>query len=332
MNINKRKVIFRADGGPTIGMGHFIRTVALAEMLNEHFYCIFATIMPDDYQIQEIEKVCHSRFDLPEDESHFNVFLDYLKGDEIVVLDNYYFTTEYQKAIKAKGCKLVCIDDMHDKHYVADVVINHAEGFDPSVFSIEANTKLLLGYSFALLRKELKPFGDNKVEKKFSCLIMMGGTDPLGITSLLLKYLEELEFEKPVAIINYNIDYKQAILRSSDKFVVYRNLSGKDIAGLMRMSDFGIFPASTVAIEATASRLPFICGYFIDNQIQVYEGIKRNQLAVCIGNYHKINKTILVDAIKSISSLNIRESIIKRQIDHLDGNAPKRYVELFLEL
>ena len=65
----KRNIIFRADGGPAIGMGHFTRTLALAEMLNEHFHCIFATRQPTEYQIAEIEKVCHSRIDLPEDDS-----------------------------------------------------------------------------------------------------------------------------------------------------------------------------------------------------------------------------------------------------------------------
>jgi UDP-2,4-diacetamido-2,4,6-trideoxy-beta-L-altropyranose hydrolase len=146
--MDKRKIIFRADGGPTIGMGHFIRTLALAEMLNDDFYCIYATQSPSEYQTNEIEKVCHERIDLPADETHFNVFLNLLKGNEIVVLDNYYFTTEYQKAIKAKGCKLVCIDDMQDKHYVADLVINHAEGINRNSFSIESYTRLLLGYKY----------------------------------------------------------------------------------------------------------------------------------------------------------------------------------------
>ena len=102
-----KKIIFRADGNSSIGMGHFIRTLALAEMLNEHYYCIYPTRKPTDYQIAEIEKVCHGRIDLPEDDSHLNVFLNHLKGDEIVVLNNYYYTTAYQKAIKDKGCKLV---------------------------------------------------------------------------------------------------------------------------------------------------------------------------------------------------------------------------------
>jgi len=32
-NTKQRTIVFRADGGPSIGMGHFTRTLALAEML-----------------------------------------------------------------------------------------------------------------------------------------------------------------------------------------------------------------------------------------------------------------------------------------------------------
>jgi spore coat polysaccharide biosynthesis predicted glycosyltransferase SpsG len=60
--------------------------------------------------------------------NHFDVFLSFLKGDEIVFLDNYFFTTDYQREIKERGCKLVCIDDMHDEHYVADVVLGFCRG------------------------------------------------------------------------------------------------------------------------------------------------------------------------------------------------------------
>jgi spore coat polysaccharide biosynthesis predicted glycosyltransferase SpsG len=127
----KRKVIFRADAGQNIGYGHFIRSLALADMLRNDFDILFATVNPTDYQKAELAKVCP--FIGFKEETHFNDFRYFLKGNEIVVLDNYFFTTDYQKAIKEKGCKLVCIDDMHDKHYVADVVINH--GLDnPALF------------------------------------------------------------------------------------------------------------------------------------------------------------------------------------------------------
>ena len=95
MYLCKQKIIFRADGSSTIGMGHFIRTLALAEMLKDDFHCIYATQSPSEFQIKEIENVCKSWVGLPPDETHFDVFLNYVNSDEIVTLDNYYFDSEY---------------------------------------------------------------------------------------------------------------------------------------------------------------------------------------------------------------------------------------------
>ena len=54
----KRKVFFRADAGQSIGYGHFIRTLALADMLKDDFECVFYTQAPTEYQIEELNKVC----------------------------------------------------------------------------------------------------------------------------------------------------------------------------------------------------------------------------------------------------------------------------------
>jgi spore coat polysaccharide biosynthesis predicted glycosyltransferase SpsG len=138
-------------------------------MLKDDFYLIYATRNPSTQHLAEINLICHEFYILPEDDSLLDTFLSSLKGDEIVVLDNYYFDTNYQKKIKEKGCRLVCIDDMHDKHYVADVVINHAEGIVKSHFSYDPNTLLLLGLKYALLRSPfLKPDSPNQ-KKNTTC-------------------------------------------------------------------------------------------------------------------------------------------------------------------
>ena len=150
----KQKVCLRADAGISIGYGHFIRTLALADILSAEFDCVFYTAEPNPYQIGEMQKVC-SYVSLPE-ASKFETFLAALDGTEIVVLDNYFYTTDYQREIKARGCKLVCIDDVHDMHYVADAVINHAPGTHESQFCKEDYTKLYLGPDYLLLRKEFR--------------------------------------------------------------------------------------------------------------------------------------------------------------------------------
>lgn len=323
--MTKRTIIFRADCSPSIGMGHFTRTLALAEMLNEHFNCIFATREPTEYQIAEIEKICHSRIDLIEDDSHFEHFLTYLKGDEIVVLDNYYYTTEYQKAIKAIGCKLVCIDDLHDKHFVADVVINHAEGIDSSVYSKESYTKLLLGFKYALIRKQFYYQYKTYESKEFSCLIIIGGTDPYGITNHLLQLMTGMKLPKPIAVVSQ--------IKSNSKNVVWhKNLSATEVSQLMEKAEFGIFPASTVAIETCAKRLPFICGYFTDNQTDIYKGVKEKELAICIGNFEQLDKQSLNDAINLLADPNIYSFIIDRQKASIDKLSDRRFIKEFTNL
>jgi UDP-2,4-diacetamido-2,4,6-trideoxy-beta-L-altropyranose hydrolase len=320
--MTRHTIIFRADGSPSIGMGHFTRTLALAEMLNEHFNCVFATCQPSEYQISAIERICHNKIDLPEDDSHFDIFLEFLKGDEIIVLDNYYFTTEYQKAIKEKGCKLVCIDDMHDKHFVADIVINHAIGINSYAYSKEPYTKLLLGFKYALLRKEFYKEFDIKIDKEFSCLIIMGGADPFGVTNNLVKLLTKINLTKPIAVVS-------PIRISHENIVWFKNLSALEISKLMENTDFGIFPASSVAIEACAKRLPFICGYFTINQFEIYKGIEMEELAICIGSLNQISKNMITDAISKISSTINKSSIYMKQTKLIDNKVSTRILNEF---
>ena len=90
-----RKVFLRADASDKIGFGHFIRTLALADMLKDEYDCTFFTQAPNDFQKEEVRKVCNL-VELPADDSKFEAFLNYLTGDEIVFLDNYFFTSEPQ--------------------------------------------------------------------------------------------------------------------------------------------------------------------------------------------------------------------------------------------
>ena len=71
----KQKILFRADAGAEIGYGHFIRTLALADMLKDDFECVLYTQAPSEYQRKECEKVC-KLVELPADETRFQLFLD----------------------------------------------------------------------------------------------------------------------------------------------------------------------------------------------------------------------------------------------------------------
>ncbi|MDR0603976.1 MAG: UDP-2,4-diacetamido-2,4,6-trideoxy-beta-L-altropyranose hydrolase [Bacteroidales bacterium] len=281
----KHKIIFRADAGQNIGYGHFIRSLALADMLKDDFDVAFATVNPTDYQRNELSNICPC-VSLSQ-ETHFEDFLSMLKGDEIAVLDNYFFTTDYQRAIKEKGCKLVCIDDMHDKHYVADIVINH--GIDnPALFSVEPYTRLCLGLEWALLRKPFIEASMKKNDKKCrdiieNVVISFGGVDIYNITDILIKMLNSTYRIKKIDVIvgeNYRTTLDNSLLYN---VYIHSSISAQKVADIFTNCDLAILSASTVCLEALACNATVAAGYYIDNQKEIHEYLKSNNFIYGLG-------------------------------------------------
>lgn len=282
----KRKILFRADAGPSIGYGHFIRTLALADMLKDDFDCMFYTTEPSNYQIGELRKVC-PYFSLSE-KTNYEDFLSYLDGSEIVVLDNYFFTTEYQKQIKDKGCKLVCIDDMHDKHYLADAVINHAPGTNEEQFSKEDYTHLYLGPEYLLLRKQFREathnytsFKDNK-----NVYVCFGGSDELNFTRRACEIIMNHVPRHIDVVVGGGYEFYDDLLSyaKNKDISVYRNASPELIVGLLRDACLAVVPDSMVFFEACCLRRPIICGYDCDNQRFISQYNQNNGLGREIGD------------------------------------------------
>ena len=297
MHTNRRKIFFRADAGPEIGYGHFIRTLALADMLKEDFDCVFYTQTPTDYQKREAAAVC-PLVSLPADDSRFDLFLNQLSGDEIVVLDNYFYTTDYQRKIKEKGCKLVCIDDMHDKHYVADVVINH--GCDnPDLFDVEPYTRLCLGLDYALLRKpfvEAKPAASRE---QGHVVVAFGGSDANNLTTKYAQILSQRDdINKITAIVGDAFQFTNE-LENVPKVQILRNLTAQQMANLFCTVQFAVLSASTTCIEALACQCPVYAGWYVENQKGMYDFLNSCRAIIGIGNLLEDNDSFLIKGVSA---------------------------------
>lgn len=329
--MSRTRIVFRADGGPTIGMGHFVRTLALADMLKDDFLCTYVTREPTAWQVRAMEDACHNWIGLPADEGHFDVFLSYLRGDEIVVLDNYYFDTSYQRAIKDRGSKLVCIDDLHDKHFVADMVINHAAGVTSDAYSAESYTKLMLGYSYAMLRREFLGERRGEERKRYSVLVIMGGATPGDIAHAVVQAACSRAWDLPVALVSAAA--QRQITDDLGGGRAFGRLSARDVSQLMREAVVAVLPASTVAIEACAIGLPFISGYFVPNQHEIHDGLRDYGLAVTIGDFTAITADRMAAAIADLmTDEHVRREMIRNQQKHLDRRSPSRLLKAFRDL
>lgn len=314
----KRRICFRADAGATIGYGHFIRSLALADMLKDDFDCVFFTTEPSQYQIDELDKVC--QFVILREEGKFEDFLGYLDGTEIVVLDNYFFTTDYQRQIRAKGCKLVCIDDMHDKHYVADVVINHALT-DTSLFDCEPYTKLCLGFDYALLRAPfLKPIIQKKRCSDF--VVCFGGADVLRLADKVVSML--LRLQVPYHIIVILGDVAQISEENRRRVTIKRRLSAEQMADVFEQSEAAILSASTVSIEALSREMSVIIGYYVDNQKDYCQKLSSDGLAISVDILQDLTEEKLAEAIRKLDGF--------KPVSFNSYKIKGRYIQLFNEI
>lgn len=288
--MKKNKIFFRADASKQIGYGHFVRSLALADMLKDNFDCTFFTQSPTEYQKNEVERIC-KLVELPSDETKFDVFLSYLSGDEIVVLDNSFYSTDYQVSIRIRGCRLVCLGG-NDKHYVADLIISQGT-LDSSSFSAEIYTKFCLGLNWALLRR---PFLENKNKIKTESairrvVVCFGGTDFHNFTGKVTKILCKLPFIEKIDIIIGDV-YEGSI--ESDcipKVQMHKNLSAEEIVLLFDQNDLAILSSSSICIEAMACNIPVIAGYYVDNQDAFYHILEKSNYIIGIGSLLDPNMT-----------------------------------------
>ncbi len=313
----KRKIVFRADGNSDIGLGHTIRSLALAEMLKADFSCIFATRFVTDYLRKEILATCDDLIKLEEDARHFDQFLQILQGNEIVVLDNYFYNTHYQQTIKNKGCKLVCIDDIHDKHFVADVVINHAYGAQPNMYSAEVYTRLCLGPQYALLRPIfLQAASAPKQTSNNNLLICLGGADPNNDTLKVLQELQNAHTEYHYHLVLGNAYRHKASL---DTFLantmlsvtIHQNLNANEMLALMQQCPQAVLPPSTVTLEYSCTGGQIYLKVIADNQKEIYANI--------INNRHALPYEALFSS-----------SGIKQKVEPIvDGKSKERLIDVF---
>ena len=308
----RKRVVLRADGSKTTGYGHFYRSLALAGYLRNDFDCWFSTYnsdnvggMPSDFQFGEIYDVADYFLVAGITLSEYNDnFLNEIVETDIVVLDNYYYDTAYQKRIKDKGCKLVCIDDMHRYHMVCDLLLTVCP-LERKDFSLEPYTEFRGGLKYAFLRSPFFnpiPVRDTAMPIR-RLVIAMGGADAYNLIDKIIGIVRNL---MPKVHIDVIVGKTVKVKASSGPLLsIHRNISAEQIVDIFDNVDLGIFPTSTVCMEAFSRHLPVIGGYYVDNQKELYEYCKRNGYISPIGELsystEEISKRLMV-ALESVRS------------------------------
>ncbi len=324
----KPKIFFRADGNSTIGLGHVIRSLALAEMVNDHFDCCFIIRNPSLPLQDKIKGVCSELIHLDDEESTskeaYNITQSHFDENTIVVLDGYKFDTSYQSEVRKSGSKIICIDDINAYHFIADVVINHAGGFEAEEYSIDPHTKLFLGPQYALLRTEFRKAAQHKSlsNGKDNIFVCFGGADPKNDTlNALQKCITQCPDSNYFVVLGsaylYRDELNEFIRNTKVEINISTSLDAQQMAELMSKCGTAITSPSTVSYEYLSTGGKLFLKVIADNQKRISAYLINNKLAFDFDNFP--------------NTIDI-ENTIELQNSIFDGAQKKRILKILFDL
>ena len=181
------RVLFRADGGPVIGMGHLMRCRTLAVELRKIGWDV--TFCGDGIPVG-FGPPSGAGFDVRRPDGALRDMARDL-GARLLIVDSYAFSTGDLQALRHPERLLAAIDDLADRELPVDAVVNPNPRFDPAPYERQGIPLRMVGTEAVLVRPEvvaLRP-AEPVLRPTGPVLFTLGGGD---VEDLMLRMLEAI--------------------------------------------------------------------------------------------------------------------------------------------
>ncbi len=315
-------LVFRADASVPIGTGHAMRCLALAHAwqdaggkatfaMAETTPAIRSRLLAESCKVMDLSAEPGTQEDLRQ-----TIALAQEQKAEWVVVDGYRFSADYQRALKAAGCKVLFIDDYgHAEHYWADVVLNQNVSAHEGLYkNREPQTRLLLGTQYCMLRREFNLWRDWK--RKISTmghkvLITMGGSDSDNVTLFVMQALQEItaaSFEVVIVIggSNPHLASIEHVVRDS-RHSVRIIANSANMPEWMAWADLAVSAAGSTCWEICALGLPALLICVAENQAASARSLADLGAALFLDTRGETTTSALRVAIEELEEPSVRE-------------------------
>ena len=257
-----------------------------------------------------------------------------------VVLDGYDFDSDYQRAVRAGGCRLLVIDDtIRLTHYDADILLNQNLGAAQLKYDCNSDAVVLLGPEYALLRREFI-FWRSRLhtvpETARKILVTLGGSDPDNVTLNVIRALRGLEITRlQIRIVagpaNPHIEeLRDAAAAFPGRLELLSAVS--DMAPLMAWADLAITAAGSTCWELACLGLPAVSLVIAENQRGIAEELGTAGVVFNLGWHAEVSAERLATAVDGLLFSSFRRLRMSQKGRALvDGKGAERVVSALLQ-
>jgi UDP-2,4-diacetamido-2,4,6-trideoxy-beta-L-altropyranose hydrolase len=322
-------VALRVDGGKDIGMGHIMRTMALAndfkkdEEVKRGFYITknkqsaVNKLKENDFEVITIDK------DLTY-EKEIEKVKEIIKREEVnkLITDSYDIDQNYLIEMRKVVDKLVTIHDYAPFAFPSHVVINgNAYAEDLDYESYYGDTEFLLGMDYLLLREEFRNLPEIEVRDRIqNILVTVGGYDLRNLTPKIIEALDSIDFDEIEdqyidkenlhidVVIGPSFDNVDQILAEVNKsnLDISLDFNVKKMSKLMIKSDIAISSGGSTLYELAVTKTPALVLLQAENQVRVADKLDGESI-INIGfkkKYYEVKNELL-------KLIKVRNKLIK---------------------
>jgi len=306
----KPSICIRTDGSGSIGVGHVMRCLTLADRLKA-VDCLVDFISKDfDQQIHDMVLAKGYRLHLIPIETpavaDFNTAFDVGTTKKILkrcgkkpdwlIIDHYSIGKEWQTGIRPFVRRIMVIDDFFDRHHDCDLYLNQNHTFDenPAVAYLPPHCFTFIGPEYAILRDEFKMEKRSRDGRVGKIFVFFGGSDPTNETDKVLEAIkllrqDDLTFLVVVGAANSNKNEIKAKCSQIESVKFYCQVS--NIAAIMNESDLAICAGGSNSWERCLMSLPSIIITVAENQIDIAAAIDALGAGIYLGQNEDIDSS-----------------------------------------
>ncbi len=293
-------LLLRADASNTIGAGHVMRCIALAQAwVDAGGQAVFALAEGAREMAERLGREGFTLVDLgvqrgSDADARRTVGLASQHNAAAMVVDGYCFGTSYLQAVAdADGVSLLIDDFSQAESYPLDLLLNQSPAASAAMYPDRGDdTELLLGLHYLLLRREFllaRPTRADIPPRARRILVTLGGGDADNVTSVVLEGLCGLEVDdlEVLVVAGPANPYAEQLLDQLDDAPYQAELicDVDDMPALMREAHLAICGGGATCYELAYLGTPAAAVTLAENQKPVVAACTRAGSAVGLGGF-----------------------------------------------
>jgi UDP-2,4-diacetamido-2,4,6-trideoxy-beta-L-altropyranose hydrolase len=304
-----RRAVFRCDAGRSIGKGHLVRCLALAEALAARGWnCLFLSLpgsraalarnVPFPAEIIEAHAV--------DDPDAARALVPH--GCDLFVLDSYRLGIQHETALGGWCGSSLVLDDRPFRRHAASMLLDSTLGRDPEAYAslVPNGTTLLLGPAYALLPAAFAEARSRALTRRpgdgtpLKILVSLGGG--CGARPALELALEGCRISGVAPEVHVVAPEAWTLPAESGDMRVVAHGPAPQMHRLMTACDIAIGVAGSAAWERCCLGLPTILLRIGDGQSDVAEALAGSGAVIDFGSHSSLTADLIAYSLRDLAN------------------------------